>query len=178
MKILVLLTTAALALWIALSCSDKSNEVVDEPLENHVYLPEEGQVSAGARFSLPVHFANDIALSGVSVPLAFEPGYVEVESLSFVGSRVGDWLYNASYFDNDAGEIRLGAVTADVGLPPGRGTLATVFFWVYGNAPDMDLKIDTARLYPNLDLRYADTSIVGNTFVPRFTPSVIHIKAY
>ena len=161
---------------VVLSCSNKAAEPLAEPLENHVYLPERDTVLAGTHFALPVYFANEAPLSGISVPLVFSSPDVECESLSFAGSRVADWLFNASYYDNETREIRLGAVSAAGGLPAGRGLLATIFMWVHGNATATAMVVDTAWLYPNLDLRYADTSIVGNTFVPRFTPALIHIE--
>lgn len=167
-----------MSLALAVSCSDKGSNNTEEPLENHVYLPEEGTVPAGAHFSVPVYFANDVPIAGVSVPLKFSEAEVECDSVSFRGSRVADWVFGTSYYDNDLREIRLGAVTTGEGLRPGRGLLATVYFWAYGNSPDGDMTIDTAKLYPNYDLRYADTSITGSTFVPKFTGSVIHIQAH
>ncbi len=173
---LLFLTGIAAAAAI-LSCSNKAAEPNVEPLENHVYLPETDTVLAGTHFALPVYFANEAPLSGISVPLVFSSPDVECESLSFAGSRVADWLFNASYYDNGTREIRLGAVSGAGGLPAGRGLLATIYMWVHGNAPETEMVIDTSWLYPNLDLRYADTSVAGNTFVPRFTPTLIYIES-
>ncbi len=173
-----LLVIAAIAVAVAiLSCANKAAEPNVEPLDNHVYLLEKDTVRAGTHFALPVHFDNTTPLSGISVPLVFSSPDVECESLSFVGSRVADWLFNASYYDNEKREIRLGAVSATGGLPAGQGLLATIYMWVHGNAPETEMVIDTSWLYPNLDLRFADTSVVGSTFVPRFTPTQIHIES-
>jgi hypothetical protein len=173
--LLLVAWTAAVLLFAA--CSDEVANPEDVVPQNLVYLDSTIVVDGGDHFSVAVYFENSVPIAGVSVPLKYSSTHMECESLSFVGSRVADWLVNASHFDNAKQEVRIGAVAATQHLEPGNGLLARIHLWVHGNAPDSDIVIDTALLSPNLDLRYADTSVVGNTFVPRFSGCTIQVRS-
>lgn len=151
------------------SCGDSTEP---EPLVNKVSLPTDVSVNAGDHFTVPVYVENEAPVAAVGLPLQYANNVMRCDSVSFINSRCSTFLFQR-YFTR-ADTIYIGLIDT-IGLAAGKGLMATLHFWAFGNAPDTEVVIDLF-VTPVLDFGYADTSLVFGVITPQFQPGRVRIK--
>ncbi len=161
-----LISTAVLLLA---ACGDSTEP---EPLVDRITMPTDVSVNAGDHFTIPIYVENAAPVAAVAVPLQYANSVMRCDSVSFIDSRCSTFLFQ-KYFSR-ADTIQIGLIDT-IGLAAGKGLMATLHFWAFGNAPDTEVVIDLFDT-PVLDFGYADTSLVFGVMTPQFQPGRVRIK--
>lgn len=156
--------------YALLSCGDS---VDPEPLSNKVTMPTNIVVTAGEHFTVPIEFENSEPITAIAVPLNYPRSVLRCDSVSTIGSRCEKFLIKQAAAQGDT--ILIGLIDT-VGIPTGRGLLATIHFWALGNAPDTDVVIDLF-VTPHLDFGFADTSLLFGDITPAFRAGRVRINS-
>lgn len=157
------------AVLLLASCGDSTEP---ELLVDRITMPTDIQVNAGDHFAVPVYVENDAPVAAVAVPLQYANSVMRCDSVSFIDSRCSTFLFQR-YFTR-ADTIYIGLIDT-IGLAAGKGLMATLHFWAFGNAPDTEVVIDLFET-PVLDFGYADTSLVFGVITPQFQAGRVRIK--
>lgn len=166
----------AVAAVILLQCSKATNP--EPSLKNRVYLATDVEVTAGDRFALPVYFENTIDLGAINIPLDYDTSYLRCDSISFIGSRVNNFLIFTYGLSDTTPRILIGAIDSAAGAPPGSGLIANAWFWAFGFDPDTVLEVwSPTSVHAGLNLGFRDTSLTGTPIIPEFEAGKIRVKA-
>jgi hypothetical protein len=140
---------------------------------NFVVLPELS-VTSGQAFAMSVSLHNEAPLSKVTVPLLIrDVDFLNIDSISFVGSRFDGLGISVGTFDNGTHTMMLkfDGTPSDF-LPPGDGNIANIYFKMAPGAPLGDVVIDTTVLSPDIYL-LEDTT--GANVEDYFVFGLIHV---
>jgi len=165
------------ALWITDPIASNSPQtitvslIIDEP--DTLVIPEV-DAEPGQEVILPVILQNNESIKELSVPLAFDPTYLYLDSASFVGGRIIAWAQKSVISDSDAGTAVFTGSSPENPLPPGSGPIGHLFFHVASNAPNgTNMDVDTATVDLN-SLGLTDSE--GVAFVPHVVPGQVRIS--
>ena len=161
---------AAFTITLTLSGCGSSTEP-EEVLTNKVYMSQDFVVTGGDTFSVPVYFENDKPIAAVSLPLSYPASIMRCDSVSFAGGRCGNFFLNRFFVSKDT--IQVGAIDT-LGVGAGRGLLAILHFWAFGNAPDTNVIIDLLE-NPTLPFGFSDTSLTAAAIIPEFEAGKIRV---
>ncbi len=154
----------------ALGCGDSTKP--EEELINKVYMPPNIEVTGGDTFTVPIYFDNEITISAISLPLRFPANIMRCDSISFVGSRCSEFFLKPKFVSADT--IQIGLIDT-VGVLAGRGLLASLHFWVHGNAPDTTVEINLFT-NPVLPFGFSDDQLSDELIIPLFEAGKVHIN--
>jgi len=143
---------------------------IDEPDTLNI---GEATVEPFGEVILPISLIHADTISAFSIPLRFDPLYVEADSASFLGRAASDWDTLLANIDMVDGMMHLSGADYNKPLLPGTSQLATLHFRTSPLVmPGMELTIDTAMTDDTeLSVRLAD----GNIAVPRVDVGTIWI---
>jgi len=139
-------------------------------------------VPADTQVVLNIYLVNDENIGGYNVPLAFpDPGTnldITCDSISFVGTRSEDMAFgsDSASIDNDNNRLVAFAVFVFPVLPPGRGSIAKLYFTTGPTwNPAQACEVDTT-LWPPI-AKYAFSDETGsNEFYPIFAKGALEVK--
>lgn len=163
--------TALVAAILSHGCGKSTDP--DKPLVNKVSMSQDLNVTGGDKFSVPIYFENSKPIAALSIPLSYPSHVMRCDSVSFIGGRCEKFFLNRYYTRHDT--IQVGAIDT-LGVGAGSGLCATLYFWVFGNAPDTNVSIDLLE-NPTLPFGYSDTSLTAETIIPLFEAGKIHINS-
>ncbi|MCX6831850.1 MAG: T9SS type A sorting domain-containing protein [candidate division Zixibacteria bacterium] len=140
---------------------------------NFVVLPELTATN-GQAFVMPVRLYNEAALNKVIVPLLIrDVDFLNIDSISFVGSRFGGLGTTSGVFDNGTHTMLLKFDGTPSGfLPPGNGEIANIYLKVAPTALAGDIVIDTTVLGPDIYLLQDTNDVAVEDY---FVFGLIHI---
>lgn len=170
----LLVTLLTVFVLLALSCSDGASP--EEELSNLVYLVID-TVDAGERFPMPIRFENSVPIRALAIPLYYSAASIDCDSISFVGSRLTAWDFNASVIDEENNLVQFLMSTTGDPLVAGSGLLATLHFRAHGDSPTLDMVIDTTWIARNLELHFTGIGDFDSLIIPTFTPGHVHIDS-
>ena len=140
---------------------------------NFVILPELN-VTSGQTFAMSVRLHNDAPLSKVALPLLIrDVDFLNIDSISFVGSRLNGLGIASATFDNGTHTMLLKFDGAPSGfLPPGDGSIANIYLKMAPSAPAGDVAIDTTVLSPDIYLLQDTNTVAVEDY---FVYGLIHV---
>ncbi len=135
-------------------------------------------VNQGDHFSVQINMVNDEELSGGTVGIGWGTPDLFLDSISFVGSRLGFLSEAQRPTSIDNGGLFAGLAGFFVffppGVQPGSGLFATLWFTVNPAAPDQFIDLDSLFFPPSGD--FLLVALAGNaSFVPQFEGGKIKI---
>ncbi|MCX6829285.1 MAG: Ig-like domain-containing protein [candidate division Zixibacteria bacterium] len=128
----------------------------------------------GSEIVVPIYFKNDEMLSSINLPLKWSSSAVQLDSISFGGTRVDYVDVKAVAFDNvmrQAHILIIPSFTPEI--PIGRGMLAKLHFTVPDSTPPGFVMIDTVISMTLGSLQFVDDA--HNVIVPTFIPGHVII---
>ncbi len=127
--------------------------------------------------AVPVNFYNDEPLAGLEVTLTVNSPDVQIDSFSFVGSRVDYISVKGSSGFPSAITIYAAPISAEPLIAAGNGLLGTLYLsWDVAVAPQV-VPIDSITIV-NVDVEYSTTfsNASAQTFTPQFVLGYIDIQ--
>jgi len=122
---------------------------------------------------VPILLSNVDQLKALTLPLAFDPTYVFLDSASFIGSRIAGWPAKAVAVNNQLGTAVFSGNSPSAPLAPGSGIIGHVFLHVYPDIAGLiSMDMDTTSI-GQTTLAVIDTS--GTTIIPSVAPGQLHI---
>ncbi|MBU1318564.1 MAG: hypothetical protein KKG33_04815 [candidate division Zixibacteria bacterium] len=173
-----IISTFLLLLIIGAGCgSDDKGTDPEKVNSNLVWVDRVSAVSNQDDVKVNVWFGNLVPLSGLEVPLRVSGGGFTIDSVSFVGSRVGDFFLTIGAVDTFTNTIEIAAADTAVCVDSGEGLLASLYFTLYSSSGGQVLAIDTFSLDtgPYHSLIYIDTSEAGAEIIPDFIDGEISV---
>jgi hypothetical protein len=167
---------ALIVLFVFHSTGFPQNEPLNPNMLDSVFFGEIDYFidwsSLSGKLKVPVIFVNDPHINGIVVPLLWD-GPVNLDSVSFVGSRVEQFTSSTMYYEVDYENHKLQIVVMIFEEPwyiePGRGLLADMFFDISDSGW---AEIDTAAFGPNL-LVFIDENCFPR--FPEFVKGLFHL---
>ncbi|NIX54885.1 MAG: T9SS type A sorting domain-containing protein, partial [candidate division Zixibacteria bacterium] len=121
-------------------------------------------ILVGQQATVEIDFTNDNLISGIQIPLHFDPAIVVCDSVSFTGSRVENVDMLLSPIDSVEGTVNIGVVPTESDLiPTGSGLMARLYFT--GLAAGFS-SIDTGFIAPASEYVFVDEDV--QPFYPVF----------
>jgi hypothetical protein len=166
MRLLTLLT--ALACMVLLSAVASAESAISSNDENSPDTLYVGQIQTvkGDKVAVKVDFVNDQELAALTIPLGLVGDLYQIDSVSFVGSRVEYLKMKPVTIAENREDVVFGAIcmTEDY-IAPGRGLLATLYLSPIASSKSDFCVIDTITMGPASVLF---TKISSASFIPEF----------
>jgi hypothetical protein len=134
---------------------------------------------SGQKAILNINFVNADTLEGLDLPLSYEFPDFQIDSVSFVGSRLFGKISTIVVITSDSALLHIGALILnpnDQDILPGRGLLARIYLTVPNAYPAREIDLDTTFIHTSLTFvptRYRQSyapvfrkGIIINSFAP------------
>lgn len=170
-----------LVLVLGLACSSDNpvdNEPEEpEPLVNKVWINYDADtLAASGTYAIDVYFENNEPLLGLVIPMKFDAQNVSVDSISLIGSRFENFVHKGYTLSNDDKNFQVYAYSTQDEIVDTAGGLGfTIYFWVWGNAPDQDFSFDSTFIAPAAHLQFMNEQ--QQSFTPEFETKTFHIQS-
>jgi len=176
----ILLTILALVVTLAVAPSGVAQTGADPGHRDTLWVDTVVSYVSGIGV-VPITFYNDETLSTIEVTLKHSSTQVQVDSFSFVGSRVslGNANNLAQISDDSTIVTVLSALTTNL-LEPGRGLLGTLYCSYSNSIAPQGIVIDTFRwnIGPiQHSTSFKPSSTPTTPFIPHFVPGYLDIQA-
>jgi len=144
----------------------------DPGVRDTLYV-ESVAVDPGQKAIVEVTFYNDEELAALTIPLAWSSADITLDSVSYVGSRIGYINTKPLTIYNDEQKVIFGAVIFfEANIPAGSGLMATLYFDVPPGTPDQFVTVDSTSRSP-AELLF--TNVNSSNFTPEVVPGTIQI---
>jgi PKD repeat protein len=129
----------------------------------------------GDQVMVPIYFKNSQPLFGINLPMKWSDGAINLDSITFDGTRVSYVDVKPVAFDNITKQAHILIMPSFTpAIPAGRGLMAKMHFTVDASAPQSYIMIDTMISQSLGSLQFIDSS---TTSVPTFIPGAIVVKS-
>ncbi len=169
-----------LLLLVIMCSSDKGNTPpVDEPDETSRVWIDTVDALPGEQARVEILADLKSPLQGIQLPLILKGSHFTIDSISFVGSLLGEsGIPLLDTISNESGIVSVERVyKSGYALPPGTGTLVSIYLSIGDSLFQHTISIDTTRFVLDNGALHrfvlSDDSAVE--FVPEFTPGIIKI---
>lgn len=162
---------------LGLACSDGSGTGPGPVNANRVWVDMVTATTNDDYVRVNVHFANLEPLFAIEIPLHVSGSGFEIDSVSFIGSRVADVFFPIGIIDDFAQTVDLVAQADTSYIQPGEGLFASLYFTLSQQSRQQVLAIDTMTLVNGGSekyLLYVDSTGVGE-LTPEFVAGEISV---
>ncbi|MCK4655716.1 MAG: hypothetical protein KAT85_01755 [candidate division Zixibacteria bacterium] len=160
-------------LALGLGCSDDSGTGPGPVKANRVWVDMVTATTNDDYVRVNVRFANLEPLFAIEIPLYVSGSGFEIDSVSFVGSKVADVFFPTGIIDDFAQTVDLVAQADTSYIQPGEGLFASLYFTLFEQAREQVLIIDTLTLSERY-LLYVDSTGDGE-ITPEFVAGEISV---
>jgi len=145
----------------------------DENLPDTLII-EKVQAVKGAKAAMKIDFVNDQELAALTIPIGIVGDAYEIDSVSFVGSRVEYLKMRPVTISEGRKEVVFGAIcmTEDY-IPVGRGLMATLYLSPAKSSKSDFCVVDTVTIGPASVLFTKKNSA---SFIPEFQSGLVSNK--
>ena len=172
MRILLALSIVVLFLALAGAPTATAQSGTDPGVRDTLWVDTAVSYVSGIGV-VPVTFFNDETLNTIEVTLKHNSTHVQIDSFSFVDSRVD--IEDANYFANinsDSTIVNIVAAFTNELLPPGNGLLGKLYYSYSNSITPQGITIDTVRWKPSSSIEHA------TWFKPSAAPSALFIPCF
>ena len=168
--------TLATLLALGLGCGDDGGTGPGPVEANRVWVDMVTATTNDDYVRVNVHFANLEPLFAIEIPLGVSGNGFDIDSVSFVGSKVADVFFRTGIIDDFAETIDLVAQADTSYIQPGEGLFASLYFTLFEESREQVLTIDTLTLVNGIEkyLLYLDSTGVGE-ITPEFVAGEISV---
>jgi hypothetical protein len=163
-------------LALGLGCGDGGGTGPGPVKANRVWVDKVTATTNDDYVRVNIRFANLEPLFAIEIPLHVSGSGFEIDSVSFVGSRVADAFFRQGIIDDFAQTIDLVAQADTSYFQPGEGIFASLYFTLSEQSREQVLTIDTLTLVNGSEkyLLYLDSTGVGE-LTPEFVAGEISV---
>jgi hypothetical protein len=168
--------TLVTLLALGLGCGDDGGTGPEPTKANKVWVDMVTANTNDDYVRVSVHFANLEPLFAIEIPLHVSGTGFEIDSVSFVGSKVADAFFRIGEIDPFDQTVDLVAQADTSYFQPGEGIFASLYFTLSEQAREQVLTIDTLTLVNGSEkyLLYLDSTGVGE-LTPEFVAGEISV---
>jgi hypothetical protein len=168
--------TLVTLLTLGLACGDDGGTGPGPVKANRVWVDLVTATTNDDYVRVNVRFANLEPLFAIEIPLHVSGSGFEIDSVSFVGSRVDGAFFRTGIIGEFEPTVDLVAQADTSYFQPGEGIFASLFFTLYEQSREQVLTIDTLTLVDGGEkyLLYLDSTGVGE-LTPEFVAGEISV---
>ncbi|MBD3258130.1 T9SS type A sorting domain-containing protein [candidate division GN15 bacterium] len=167
----------ALAL-LMLTISPAEAQTIPDPGDPDTLKVDSVVAFASGRGIVPVRFVNDQSITSLEVVLTIQSPQIQVDSVSFDGSRLEIEGANNGYQITQSGRVvTIFSTPGSIVVPAGNGLLGVVYYSYPASVPQQVYTIDTTSWSSGLIQHATTFGISGGLFVPQYDEGYLDIQA-